>query len=426
MQVGDAVRPPTPLQLSERLGAPVRVALAATAMFAVSMKALPVTWFLTGAPEKWRALPAESYYSLSYLSASYQNAGFIRRGLGGTLATWMSGSAGRGAVPFHILSALFLVAPIALIQWRLLRSSKLPSATFMMIFAILSPQLFTGWAQDVGRTDLFTIGTIAWAVWFTVAGRNIFTGVSLLLGFLMHETAIIFGLPLILACLAITGKADARTNAFHLITVAIAIFTSVAALALIQSLAAPSIRELADAMLRASPSPMDPWARDLRDCAIYMMAAGSRGLKTAMCYNLYSPGFIIVVICGIGATMLNGYILNLERRPWWFAATALAPMLFMNVVANDTGRWVKFACANAWMLSAVFQIQGLSVPSIKRTTINYALLAAALWLGSADVHHPNRASIMLISKLDLQPFGIANWMAHCDPDWYEIVYGFQK
>ncbi|HEX8415076.1 MAG TPA: hypothetical protein VF637_14505 [Sphingomicrobium sp.] len=404
----------------------VGIWLAAAMSLVVALKAPLTIWSRDGIAEAFRALSDWTYYNVAFLSASYWDAGFVRRGLGGTIAKFLAADAVLGALLLHVASAILLIGAFALVQWRYLRATSIQTAAFMIMFAVLSPQLFGGWADDIGRTDMLVIAAIAWAVIAMDSGRPLVSSALLVVGFLVHETAIIFGAPLLIATATLSVR-DGCTSVRDLRRATVLLFIALASIVVVQTFTTPSAASFSASMLRNTPAPIDAWHRDLRDCAIYMMIAGMRGLRTAICYNFYWPAFGLMVIFSVGVTLFNGFILGLERRAFWFAFAALVPMLFMNAVANDSGRWVKFASANAWLLAALYMRRGEIVPQAWRLVVNIILFAGMCYMGSSPVHEVNRASLSAARQLGFLPAPeVADWMTQCDLRWREVAQGREK
>ena len=106
-------------------------------------------------------------YNRGALSLNYFEHGFIRRGLGGTLLRGIAGSPLAGCVDellvFHLLSAIWLTIPLALlVKWAIGRDRK--AAAWLAILLVASPQLFWAWGGDLGRIDMFVEGCLAWGV----------------------------------------------------------------------------------------------------------------------------------------------------------------------------------------------------------------------------------------------------------------------
>ncbi len=399
------------------------ITLAVALSLLVVLKAPLLIWRSAGAAEMWRALADLTYYNVAFLSASYPDAGFVRRGLAGTIAQLLARDTTVAVLLFHLLSALLLIAGFAVLQWRLLRSISWPAAAFLIFFAIFSPQTFGGWTDDIGRTDLLVLAITTWAVVAIDRGRPLVSSALLVIGFLVHETAIVFGLPLLVAAAALSLR-DGNTRINDVRRAAILLVAALVVIVVVQSFTTPTATVFAVSMQRNTPAPVDAWHRDLRDCAVYMMITGLRGLRTAICYNVYWPAFGLMVAFSIAVAIVNGAILGLERRFWWFALAVLVPLVFMNAVANDTGRWVKFACANAWVLAALYQGRGEHVPGGPRLAVNAVLLAGMMYMGTSPVHEVNRASFSVARRLGMPPPPpVDEWMTRCDRDWRAIAQG---
>ncbi len=222
-----------------------------------------------------------AYYNAVFLTTNYFDLGFVRRGLGGTIARIFSADAYRGALILHALSAIYLIAAFGVLQHRLLRARQSLAAMLIVAFPILSPQMFAGWGTDIGRTDMLVIGTIAWSCIAMHSGRPLVSAALLAFGFLAHETTIIFGIPLLLA-IAFDQHTDGRLDSRDLLRAAAGLVVAVGTIAFVQALRAPTAEEMISAMQHLAPPAVDQDYADIRDVAVYMMTLGSRGLKTAM------------------------------------------------------------------------------------------------------------------------------------------------
>ena len=363
------------------------------------------------------------YYNVTFLSANYLNVGFVRRGLGGTIAGLLSRDPNTGAFLFHSSSAVLLIASFLVLGWRLIAKVPLPAAAFMMLFCVVSPQLFLGWGTDIARTDMAVIGCIMFAAIALGADHPIVAASLLVLGFMVHETAVIFGVPLLLAIAMIKTDKGVR-GATYLVPHAIGLVASVLIIALIQGALTPDINVFARKMIDHTPIPATPWFQDLRDCAIYMMITGLRGLKTAMCYNIYYKSYAVMIGFTLLVTVANGAILGMERRWVLLTLAVVGPTLFMDLVANDLGRWVKFGCASTWMLSAMLQERGTVSIGGWRLVASALLLSVLLYMGGSRVHTVNRASESVARMLGYPDAPeVGEWMTYCDPAWRFIVRG---
>jgi hypothetical protein len=397
------------------------VAIASVIMLVVGLKAPIWVWVRLGLTEAKRSVNDLAYYNVSFLSANYFDVGFVRRGLGGSIARLLSSDAQLGAFLFHIGSAIFLIAPLATLQLRLLRQGHRPTAVFMMFFLVLSPQTFSGWANDIARTDMLVIASISWSVIAMLGSRPLVSVAVLIAGFLVHETAIIFGVPLLVA-IGVLQARDGKMKYSDLAFGALVLIVTLLGFVLVQGALTPNIKDFSSFMRQNTPPPIDQWHENLRECAIYMMVAGMRGLKTAICYNFYWKAYLIMLIFSVLVCLANGFALGLERRVMWFALAVMAPTLFMDAIANDSGRWVKFACASTWLLSAAYQEKGGLVFRNNRLWMSAVTLGLLLYMGTSPVHEVNRvsASVVRRSGLDAAP-EVDQWMTHCDPEWREVT-----
>jgi hypothetical protein len=395
--------------------------LAAVVMLLLSLKAPIVQMAMTGFENTVELVRGWMYYNISVLSANYLDVGFVRRGLGGTIARLLSADPYAGGFLFHVVSAVLLIAPLVLLQLRLLRNQNAQIASLFAIFIVLSPQTFLGWSNDIARTDMLVTAAIAWAALALLTNRPLIAAAILLIGSLVHETAVIFGIPLIIVLAASRVRQEPAAIRRHVV----AFGMLVAALGLVASLqwlTGPDAATLAASMQQRTPVPANEWYADLRDCAIYMMVAGLRGVRTAICYNGYYQAYLLMVFLSVGVLFLNTLLLGLERKPLAVLLAVMLPTLFLDAVANDVGRWVKFATVNAWVLSLAFQSAGTLALSRWRVMLGFGLLALLLAMGSSRVHHTNPASEQVARWLGFSSAPqVGDWMSHCDPEWRDIA-----
>ena len=139
----------------------------------------------------------------------------MHRGLGGTIEALLSSNSVIGGLIFTTLSLILLAIPLCLIVLRLGRKLEAKTLLYMTAILVLSPQTFLGWSRDLVRTDLFVLATIAWAVLATLTNRRVLAIGIMLVGFLVHETAVIFGAPVLFmpTCRPIGGASLAFAEA---------------------------------------------------------------------------------------------------------------------------------------------------------------------------------------------------------------------
>lgn len=363
------------------------------------------------------------YYTVAVLSANYIDAGFVRRGLGGAIARLFSPSPYLAGLMFHVFSALVLIA--ALIAFHQRHAKRLPRASllFLAAFIVFSPQTFVGWANDIARTDMLVIGATVWAALALLSHRPFLAAATLFAASQVHETAIIFGGPLLLV-LALSTPPAATHERRNQFLAGAALGLALVAITVLQSLTGPSVEELTAIMRARTPPPLADWYADLRDCAIYMLVAGFRGVRTAICYNDFYAAHFPLAIASIGIVAVNAAILGIERRVLAVVVAVVVPVVFMNYVASDMGRWLKFAAVSLWVLAVFHHGLGTVVLTRRRIIVSVALFAALMAMGASRVHHPNPVSAKIVTRLGYAPAPeVAEWMTHCDPDWRAIAAG---
>lgn len=401
-------------------------ALIGMAMLIGIFKPLVIPLNRVGLPATTALVKEWMYYNVTFLSANYVDVGFVRRGLGGTIARLLSPDANTGAFLFHLLSAVALILSFLHMGWRSFKTVSLQNTLFMMLFCVVSPQLFLGWGNDFARTDMAVIACVVFAASALVADRPIVAAMLLFVGAMAHETAIIFGVPLLFA-VAIVKTDNGLRGLKYLLPCAIGLIASIIVVALIQGALTPDTDIFIRRMLQHTPRPATQWFEDLRDCAIYMMVGGLRGLKTAMCYNVYYRAYPLMIGFTLFVTVANGVILGVERRWMLFLVAIVGPTIFMDLVANDLGRWVKFGCAATWILSAVLHKRGEISIKGWRLVSSALLLGVLLYMGSSRVHTVNRASESMATMLGYADAPeVADWMTFCDPAWRSFVAGRQE
>lgn len=415
------VAPSTGLRVAT--GRYIVFALIGAAMLIATFRLVLMTMAQAGIAATIGSVKEWMYYNVTFLSANYIDTGFVRRGLGGTIARLLSPDPDTGAFLFHLLSTLALIASFLTLGWRAFRAVSLPNALFMMLFCVVSPQFFLGWGNDIARTDMAVIAAILFAVVALDARRPVVAAALLFVGAMAHETAIIFGLPLLFA-VAMVKSDDGLRGLRPLLPHAVGLIAGVIVVVLVQGALTPDTPVFIRRMVEHTPRPTTQWLVDLRDCAIYMMVGGLRGLKTAMCYNVYYAAYPLMVGFTLLVTVLNGAILGVERRWVLFALAIVGPTLFMDLVANDLGRWVKFGCAGTWALSAVLHERGAVSLDGRRLVASVLLFVVVFFMGSSRVHTVNRASDATAMALGYPGAPeVADWMTHCDPAWRSFVAG---
>jgi hypothetical protein len=289
---------------------------------------------------------------------------------------------------------------------------------------LLSPQTFLAWSHDLVRTDVLVAGFNAWAMVFAVR-RSWWLAIAMIVtGFLVHETAFLFGAGVVTAAMWLDTR-DGWLRRSRALGLAAALVGTVGLVALLQAAGSVDGSALAKRLVEAFPTSGD--ATIDRDVAVYMAAGGLRALETAMCYNFsLDPGYALK--CLFGTCLIAIYLVILPTRKHLFACAAavLAPTLFLMVVANDIGRWLMLAVFCTWLLSAFIVIRqtGRIAASPRSTVAGAAVVAGLLALGYTPYNDVNLAAREFIAAHRPNTVrSLEEWLARCDPAWRSVVYG---
>jgi hypothetical protein len=363
------------------------------------------------------------FYSRTVISTNYFDDGFVRRGLSGTIARLLSDDWTTNGLLFMAVSVIWLIVPLALFIWQLGNKLSWAPSLYMAGILVLSPQTFLGWSQDLIRTDVFVVGFIAWAAFATMAGHRSVGLIILLIGFLAHETALVFGLPILLVLNAhaySSGEIDKRSG-IQLIAICVA---GLVLIVLAQSILRIPDAVIADHMTRAVPEIDDEIGKIARDIAIYMMVSGMRGIKTAICYNVdFNPQYYITSLFCLTVLAAYAFILPLRRHYVAMLIAAFMPVIFMMLIASDTGRWLKMGVANAWMLAAYYKLRDPKVePSWPAMGSGLLLFAGLIAMHPTPYNYVNKTTHNISRSLGYaDPGRLEDWMNHCDPEWRKFL-----
>jgi hypothetical protein len=363
-------------------------------------------------------------YSRTVITPNYWHLGFVRRGLGGSIASLLSSDFVISGQLFDLVSIALLVSALVVLVRRVVQSNGLVSALYLAAVIALSPQTFLGWSRDPVRTDLLVLGFIAWA-YIATLNRHRTLGVMLILvGSLAHETALIFGVPLLFVVNA-RALLDREISAFTAAKLLAIPFVGLAIIVWAEGRwSAPGL-VIAQYMLNASPTPADDLGKIAKEIAAYMMVAGFRGVRTSICWNLdYNPQYAVDAIFAVVTLGAYVLILGLRRQLLGFTLAALLPMLLMIAIAMDTGRWLKMAVLNSWLLAVYWQTRVSSAESLGRWTpaAGAVLVVVLLAMGWTPYDHINAKSHGIEVKLGFHdPGSLEGWLDHCDPEWRRFI-----
>ena len=366
-------------------------------------------------------------YNRTVIASNYFNDGFVRRGLGGTIATLLSPDWRQSTLFFVLFSFVLLLLPLILLV-RSLADRLPPSAVgYMGLVLAFSPQTFLGWSRDPARTDMFVGGCIALAVVCALHRKRLAAIAMVLIGMLAHETAIVFGAPLLLAMNWMDYRAREIDRRLF-VQLALTLIAGVGIILLAQTvLSAPNSAVAAHMLAEVPDSVKNSQHRLWRDIAIYMAVAGPDALRTAICANLTAnPQYLFMAIAALLVTGVYGIVFPLRRHWLTWALVMAVPLVFMLLIANDTGRWLKLAVLNGWLVSVFYLVRGYAVLDNDETwmPLGVALLMVLLAMGSTPYYRVNRIARNTALTFGYRdPLPLRVWMDTCDPGWERHVYG---
>jgi hypothetical protein len=357
-------------------------------------------------------------YNLGVLAINYQQHGLIRRGLGGTIVTVLGGSPLTNCVHplivFHLLSAIWLAIPLVLLLRRMLMEN-LRYGLLLAVVLLVSPQLFLGWGGDLGRTDMFTSGCIAWAVVALLKQHDVVAVGMILTGMLAHESAAIFGIPLLIAILRKPPITE-TSNRFRRVVITFVLGCGVIFVAQGMNTTVSS-RKIVEAILDSQKPSL------LRDVAAYMTAAGPRSIVTSWCQSLGRAATPLYIGCMVVIVLVYPWILSVRRKNLTgYVLATILPLLMISLIAIDYGRWLMFTTLNGWLFAVV------SLYSADRRALGnlavagrLAVLAALVAMKPTTVFAPSIFVEQLATRLWGKNSTDLKSVDACDPDWRTFI-----
>ena len=309
-------------------------------------------------------------YSAATLSFNYIEFGAVRRGLAGTLVYLLHPDRMVGTAVFWVLSAASLCA---LASWIFTRIQARPLT--LSIFALLLICLVRRWGLDTGRADLAVATLLSGVAILMMLGHVTLAATLVAAGVFIHETSVIYGLPLLVALL-LDQRRYAQLSRRQWLQIALA-------------MALPMILYAGLGLMpRADHATMVRTVREaLSDhkyvnWAVYFALSGWRGVETSVCQNRIDPNYALHVSSATFLVLL--FVFALAGRNNRMALRALLacvpPLLFLSIVANDFTRWTEFAAYNTWLLCACSHKGTSDTGDPGRAVMALRLLAAVLLL----------------------------------------------
>ena len=228
--------------------APILFAAFATAVF---IRPYAVRAIHHGIGKTLRYIADAETYSRTVIASNYFNDGFVRRGLGGTIAVFCS-RLGSQHLAVHCRIVRFAYRSAHPDHAPTSDAAPMGKTIYLGLILALSPQTFFGWSRDPSRTDLLVGACLALSVLAWLRGQRALALAVILLGLLAHETAVVYGLPL-LAAMAITDLRSGALNRDEAIRLAVAGVLGIAAVIFLQMIFSAPPEVTARNMLAQAP-----------------------------------------------------------------------------------------------------------------------------------------------------------------------------
>ncbi len=355
-------------------------------------------------------------YTRAVLGFNYFELGAIRRGLGGSIVYLLSPDILVGTTAFFYLSAFAVCVGSALLFARL----DLPWPQ-RLAFGIAMAAIMLRWAEDIGRTDMAIAALLAAATLAVLRAKFLVAVLFVCVGLFIHELSVIFGVPLIAALMA-DGRLDrVGTKERWAIVLAVAVTAGL----YLTLIALPSAD--VPTMVRVVQSKFAPSVHV--DWAIYFAVSGARGLALNFCQNRLDAAFRVHVIGGLLVIACTAVALGEpSRRKWATVATvAVAPFIFLTVVANDMARWALLACFNVWLFAGARAVatrfgERARLLPLAASLALLVLLESDFDRGDTLIHKPSpileRSAQVFAYKYTMR---FVEVLQRCDPAWRDVL-----
>ena len=304
-------------------------------------------------------------WKLAQFTISYTDFGFVKRGLAGTLLhplfTALSGHATAQKLAVLALDAATLVAFLMLARALI---ARMPGdwGGWLRLLLLASPLGVMQWGYDLGRLDHLNALLLALALWLLMRGQAAACGLTMGAAVLVHEAALFYALPAVLAAIALR-PADAGQR---LRLLALTATPALAAAALVFLRGNVTDPALIPALQALGPG-ASVWQRAVWE------PAGDLSTK-----NL---GLMVLYLAGLAVAFLPAL-----ARLYGPAALALAAPLALFALGIDYFRWIHLT----GMLAATMLVAGILMrPDLRLPAIaplpRLALACLALPLGPIGI-----------------------------------------
>lgn len=357
-------------------------------------------------------------YQAGVLGFNYFQFGFVRRGLGGSIAYLLGPNLLYATAFFHILSAIWVAA----LACRLLSSIAAPPPV-LAPFALILVDLMLFWAEDAGRTDMAVAGLLALATIAATHARPVLACACVAVGLAIHETSVIFGLPL----LAVLYLDQRRRR-----TISVPAAVGIGVIMLPTLL----LYVLLDRLPHADPQTMIATIRSELpraiqvDWALYFALSGMRGVRSSLCQNAIDPNHALHALGAAVLVLLATAALAGRRRSTWMRAllVSVPPFVFLWSVANDMSRWVTLSLFNTWLVCACRRVEeGEDTDRLAWARVACAALILPLHYPKAVwIQHPIFVPSPLIENIAWKIGGpptpsVDHALRRCDPSWRAVL-----
>ena len=388
-------------------------------------------------------------YRAATLMFNYIDLGAVRRGLGGTLLRLTGLDPLFGLAVFHLLSSVFTAAVMGALIWQ-----RAVTPPLRALWTIGIAALFLFWSADSGRTDVVLAGLLG-LVALLARRRPVLAAVCFVVAIGFHETALIYGLPLVLAlwldgrwhpasgpAAGRRGAAVARAPPLPLGAPPSGVATRHALLTAAMLIAvAACVQALMGRLPHADFDTTVQWfwsrfpRSEAAEWALYFYVAGARGIKLAVCNNRWvDPNYAIhllsgLVVIGAAVVVFNGSL----RRGWLPPLLAgLVPFLFLSAITIDMTRWSTFAAVNAWLV-CVTRPAGDDGPPPGPANVARRGVLLSLLIFAVSPRHVTVAGLDIFSPAPVvdrvmwkftgprSSPGIQVGLRACDPTWRELL-----
>jgi hypothetical protein len=377
--------------------------------------------FAAGSLWRGNAGEIERYvlYQAATLGFNYFEFGAVRRGLAGSIAFLLSDNLAQATIAFHFVSALGVALSVVWLFRRLVVSSSARAS-----FALTMLVVMLRWGDDAGRTDMAVACLLGCTAIAFRRGQPALGAACVGLGLFIHESSLIFGLPL-LAALVMQGGGWSQLTRRQQLAGGVALALALAAYAGMGALPRADVSTMVGAVRGKLI------AHEHVEWAMYYALSGLRGVETSLCQNLTDPSYWVHPTSGLVVMAVAGAaLLGRQRTQWaWALLAALPGFVFLCVVANDASRWAMFGCFNIWLVAASAPSAAVNHKDPGRLGLVLAVALIPLVLyRPAKIEYRIYAPSPLLERVVRELGGartpsVAEALERCDPSWAEVMNG---